>query len=613
MYFANIAAMLAQLGPISTTTEFTVGGFYDRGDGGGGTFIWVPIPGGLPEDFGIIFYSTFDPNGYFQRIFSGPVNVRWFGAIYDPAFPLVRPDLSGYIAAARASEAFANNGTLYFPKGTYPGSFDFTYGGSLKNEFNIIGDGEGTILKSSGRTDHSTGMGFPILYLGNRSVHWRWAKVSNLQLDGSADIGGTVQRWSDGIMYTNLDPGNDVLAGRWKIDQVLFNNCIRGVHKPYGNIGNHYIDCTWRRNDYGVYAIGYPGSPPGTGAMHFGCDKYSGCEFDFNITAVHYEDINPGGGQIIFDGTAIHQSEAWGILIKCTADAQFTQCAISLRSVYFEYNGFNDDQDLYLEGIRSVRVDDGNIWGMTIENASVNLFNCSHVPGGSRLRIDDRSSLVAYEHRYLDSISEKLFVNSISYDATPELTGPWRQSSVWGPLRAVTATKDVIVLSTHFDVYPEVWDDYGTIISTTSSWLSYHRVLGTGSNMIYIDPDKRIWSKNAIGDVKGNKYTVWSIHTYTESYVEEGFYGEIMSEDEAVVLGRVYFKQNQWVCSYGMRWVSDDLIIRLVFRVPSHPGMFLNITDYQIVQFDDLASANSFVNSREFAIHNKERNEVVEE
>jgi hypothetical protein len=103
-------------------------------DEGGGTFMWVPISVSslLPDNDGTIIRTSNSSNplynqGYFLRQFSGPINVKWFGAKGDGA-----TDDTAAVHAARDSMSFANNGTLYFPVGTYKGAFVFlsTYGES---------------------------------------------------------------------------------------------------------------------------------------------------------------------------------------------------------------------------------------------------------------------------------------------------------------------------------------------------------------------------------------------------------------------------------------------------------------------------------------------------
>lgn len=629
MYFETIADMKAQLLPIPTNIEFTVGGYFKPGDGGGGTFIWNTSTPFLPPDFGIIFQADNNQlGGRFQRIFSGPVNVRWFGAIkggYDPDPPTVGGytypnnifDVTPYVHRARACKAFSNNGTIYFPKGQYPGAFDFSYTPAM-DEINIVGDGRETVLMSNLEVDTSVPpytKGFPILTLGYKTTP-RWAKVTNLTLDGSRVEDGKPMPFSDGVMYSNSAPyeNRKYEAGRWKLDQVYFLRCRRGVFKPYGNIANHYIDCTWSFNNYGVYAVG------ALGHMHNGCDRYTGGELHGNLTAaVYYSDPQPGGGQIIFDGTIIERNPGWGIYMTNSGGAKFLQCALSLRNIYFEWNGdqyTNGNGDIYLAGVRSVRIDDCSIWYMALYESSVNLYNCAHVGGGEGLHMDQHSSLVAYEHRYVMSPSEKLFVNSISYDASPELgdgqggPAPWQNSSVWGPLRVVKATKLGIIISTHFDGSPVAWEDYDDpSISYGNSFLANMAVLGNGSNWLSMPVDKYYMATNVIGYIPKNKYYVWSIHVYTEDFVhDDDFYGEIIAFGRMVQLGRIYFKQNQWACSYGMKYVEYDSDIRLTFKTKDHPMSFY-MTDFQIVQFDDLASANAFVNSREFAIHRERQEE----
>ncbi|MBS1645520.1 MAG: hypothetical protein JST36_10825, partial [Bacteroidetes bacterium] len=112
MYFETIALLTAQ-NPVPLNTEFIVGGFAAPGDGGGGTFIWIDTGAPIPNPDGGITFNADDSvanPGYFQRIFSGPINVRWFGATGDGI-----SDDTAAVHAARDSEAFANNGTLYFP------------------------------------------------------------------------------------------------------------------------------------------------------------------------------------------------------------------------------------------------------------------------------------------------------------------------------------------------------------------------------------------------------------------------------------------------------------------------------------------------------------------
>lgn len=627
MYLPNIAAFSTvpytpgpPTGPpiLVAPDEFVVAGYYSEGDGGGGTFVWVPtaVSSSL-LDGGVAFPHPADSSGasgYFKRLYSGPINVRWFGAKGDGF-----TDDTNAVHAARNSVAFANNGTLYFPIGKYLGAFKFEFEDiNYHNEINITGDGHGSVLCCNGTKDDLGQLLYnPVVVLGYKMPTWNWARFSNIAIDGQV---GTELQACPGIQFANPYNGQNIEAGRWVLERVYITNCYSGVEKPFGNIGNHYIDCTWVNNTYGVYALGLSANN-----MHSGCDRYSGGHFSGHGTAcLRYFDDMAGGGQIIIDGTVFEQnSNAWAIWMKRLNDGRKTSNAICLRNVWFELNGQGDaGGDLYFEGIRSVRIDDCAVAGRVhLIESSVNLYNCQlnadagHAP--DYLYVDEKSSLVAYEHRYNSYPTSKVFVNSISYDGSQDIQNEnWQPTSVWGPLRCVNVTKsnESVVLTQQFDSAPEQFD----LISGSGALFSHPfpnlSVLGSGSGVLTVSASDHIRSHNVVGIVNPNpnpKYFVWSIHTYLMSVVPPGhlvdeLWGEITSGGTS--LGRVYFKYDQWVCSYGMKLVdiTNGLNIELHFfsgdptiSIPGYNATFA-ITDYQIITFDDLYSANSYINSREF-------------
>lgn len=472
MYFDTINQLRNQPTPIPLNTEFIVSGYDTPGDGGEGTFIWVsvPPPASLPypDDDGIIILSPNDSSGYFKRVFSGPINVRWFGAKGDDSV-----DDTGAVNKARFSREFADNGTLYFPKGTYRGEFVFDFVTFPQppfpqdpipplNEINVIGDGHGTILKSNGT-------GKPVVTLGYRTLrfpssNWEWARISNLTIIGEASLGGTRV---DGVEFANPstdpDPEFNRAAGRWVLERILFLRCRYGVFKRYGNIGNHFIDCTFNDNKVGVYAQADPRG------MQAGNDKYTGGLFENHTEAcLQYVGDAP---MIIIDGTTFQFNHtAWAIYISIEEQKSMTWSGICIRNVWLEDNGVwdkdrNPNQTggaLYFEGVRSVRIEDAGIFNrIKLFNSSVSLYSCrlDTDKGGIRddnQHIDEKSSIVAYEHRYVSYPTSKVFVNSISYDASQEIYRPqpypnppmiegWQPTSVWGPLRCLISTMQNVI------------------------------------------------------------------------------------------------------------------------------------------------------------------------
>ncbi len=100
--------------------------------------MWVPISVSslLPDNDGTIIRTSNSSNplynqGYFLRQFSGPINVKWFGAKGDGT--------TDDTATVQAAINAAVKGTVYFPTGTYIGNF-------AAKHCNIIGDGYDSIL-----------------------------------------------------------------------------------------------------------------------------------------------------------------------------------------------------------------------------------------------------------------------------------------------------------------------------------------------------------------------------------------------------------------------------------------------------------------------------------
>jgi hypothetical protein len=82
---ATEAATISDLLAIPTPGDgqtVIVQGYYQRGDGGGGSFYW-DAASTAPTNRGTMFASRNGGSGRWMRIFSGALNVRWFGAKGD--------------------------------------------------------------------------------------------------------------------------------------------------------------------------------------------------------------------------------------------------------------------------------------------------------------------------------------------------------------------------------------------------------------------------------------------------------------------------------------------------------------------------------------------------
>jgi hypothetical protein len=113
LWFDTIAGsggLASTPGPTNGQAAAMVFGYWQAGDGGGGEFYWDPTST-LQADRGTVL-SVAQGSGRWIRLYSGPLNVRWFGAMGDgktdrgPSFP------QGDTDAINNAIGTASNGTF---------------------------------------------------------------------------------------------------------------------------------------------------------------------------------------------------------------------------------------------------------------------------------------------------------------------------------------------------------------------------------------------------------------------------------------------------------------------------------------------------------------------
>lgn len=145
----NIASLKLQDGLVFNTIE--VLGYYTKGDGGGGTFYWDSTST-ESDNGGTIIQATGITTGRWKRVYSGAVNVKWFGAKGDG----VTDDSSVFQLAINATE-YTNKTLLLcddmlIKNNVVPKSGMTWYGGSIildaSNQyiFSSNYDSNGTVL-----------------------------------------------------------------------------------------------------------------------------------------------------------------------------------------------------------------------------------------------------------------------------------------------------------------------------------------------------------------------------------------------------------------------------------------------------------------------------------
>lgn len=129
--YASIAVLKGASAP-ANGTKVVVGGYYADGDGGGGVF-YYDASSSTADDGGCIIAPTAG-SGRWKRIYSGAVNVKWFGAKGDG----VTDDTAALAAAIAPS---STRRAMFLPMGKYR----ITSALNLTNRFGpytIMGEGQ---------------------------------------------------------------------------------------------------------------------------------------------------------------------------------------------------------------------------------------------------------------------------------------------------------------------------------------------------------------------------------------------------------------------------------------------------------------------------------------
>jgi|694.fasta_scaffold129744_2 hypothetical protein len=224
--------------------------------------------------------------------FADVVNVKDYGAKGDG----IADDTAGIQAAINTGKA------LYFPIGIYLCNVTIPN----TTQFHWYGDGsKQSILKAF--TSAS-----PVITNLFQDTDWCYSSISDIGILGQANYEdpyiGIGFAFGSGLVYPAGYSSGMENVGRVVFNRVQFRGLNIGVYKPYGNIGNTFIDCTWQWLNYGYYAQGIPI------LTHAGADTFRGGELNAcEIAAICILDATPGTGDWNFDKTIIQFNRGFGI------------------------------------------------------------------------------------------------------------------------------------------------------------------------------------------------------------------------------------------------------------------------------------------------------------
>ncbi|QJB32514.1 hypothetical protein HF329_14755 [Chitinophaga oryzae] len=276
MTFQHLSALRSYPNPIPNEVYHLLG-YHTPGDGGGGDFYWDSAATG-GDNTGMVFQSTQSSTGRWKRLYSDPVNARWFGAKGDGT-------TDDTLALQAALNFVANSGksrTLLIPDGVY----NITSQLFVLDQTHITGSvNYKTIIKKTTNTAANYPSPRPedmynvdaimCIVQPSYGLYAYQNNIENIRLKGEAP-----NKNQYGLYYPRTN--------HTRLTKVEVENCINGFYTKDSWQCEH-IALVAARCDHGfVFAPTTPQSGAGTSCTFVRCWA-SGCRLSgYNIRNLYY-------------------------------------------------------------------------------------------------------------------------------------------------------------------------------------------------------------------------------------------------------------------------------------------------------------------------------------
>lgn len=237
-------------GPSDAYQVAIVFGYRTPGDGGGGVFYWDYTDTTTDPDFGTVFNAAIplgsecgSPGpGRWKRIYSGPFNVRWFGATGNGSTP---DDQAIQLAITAAT---STGGAVFLPRGQYVISNTLTISGTTSGVA-LSGEGKGaaTLLNHINvHADGGTGtQSNPCLLI---SASGNYFIIEGLTFQGNNETGSS----GNGNAISVINPQGGGITVLYPA-QVIIRDCVISSHRGQGVSWN---GASLPTGSAGLYAYG---------------------------------------------------------------------------------------------------------------------------------------------------------------------------------------------------------------------------------------------------------------------------------------------------------------------------------------------------------------------
>ncbi|MFD1632039.1 glycosyl hydrolase family 28-related protein [Pseudopedobacter beijingensis] len=338
---------------------------------------------------------------YFKRNFTGPVNVKWFGAKGDGV-------TDDSLAVQNASKY---GGELYFTAGTY------VFNASFNQKIVICGEGsERTILKPFDITK-------AIITYTSKGPYWTYhSEIRNVSFasENKTGVGFAFSKTN----FSDYEIG-DEYSNNVKFYGCRFLGLEKGVQFTYGNIGTEFYSCGWTLCKYGVYCV----SNKFGAIMHAGNKYFYGGQIDSCDVGVYIHNTAIGFGGFSITDTILEYNK---INFYCYSTNTYAG-PVSFMNIWNEGSGsvaFTDPvsidnwdgnlrtqvnvlpRSFMFEGYNS----NYTFYGGTISDILVTALNSQVLINGSQA---ERYSGVGAAPSDVDITSEIIFENCVSYAGFP--------------------------------------------------------------------------------------------------------------------------------------------------------------------------------------------------
>lgn len=265
---------LSNTAPVGNETV-TVLGYYTAGDGGGGIFYW---DGAGTANGGTVFPAPISSGGVWKRLYSGPVNARWFGAKGDGA--------TNDFAAINTAQQF---GDVFLPKGKY------LMKGPLTLTTTIVGEGIGasTLLFSGLSADQSA--------ITARDAAYNRLSLQNLSIEAYSwdPLTGALGYGVEAMRTIYM---KNVYVGKFKKSNLFLHHVIAGPNSYNGPYYSLIENCYFHHSGEHGICVGTGANSfqlvnvvaAFNGAPSFGIAPSALGEFD-GLFISKFGDGNPGG------------------------------------------------------------------------------------------------------------------------------------------------------------------------------------------------------------------------------------------------------------------------------------------------------------------------------